>query len=404
MNAGKNKINVLTEALGASIKAFQAEEDRVAESMQCMKRFIVYLQRQDSYIQKYKSVEAGIITFLDSHKFEQKADFDAIKHACDLLPGIDNQVLQVGQMVESLRNRPDRYGLTTCIKDSETLVRYSRENMKPAEADKVSKQFSSLISTLQNVIDCFRKEDEVLNEINLVLKDNNTLLREYPLYEKEIKDFLSAYPHQDNIDMQYVKQHIEDLVSADRWFAQLKEEIDVLSQYADRFDKEQVVSNAAMLFMQGHKNLVYSDLSRVKTVINKARSKIREVRKKFQEEEKSVASLYHALSAKTIDVWLEDAERIGMYIKRQIIDRGACYVDFSLDKLFQERDSSIGRKRYDMQGVMSKYGWLKRERYQPMLHNLYRTDISYNEFIRKINEIKSSRGFFTRIFESIIYM
>lgn len=204
--------------------------------------------------------------------------------------------------------------------------------------------------------------------------------------------------------MQYVKQHIEDLVSADRWFAQLKEEIDVLSQYADRFDKEQVVSNAAMLFMQGHKNLVYSDLSRVKTVINKARSKIREVRKKFQEEEKSVASLYHALSAKTIDVWLEDAERIGMYIKRQIIDRGACYVDFSLDKLFQERDSSIGRKRYDMQGVMSKYGWLKRERYQPMLHNLYRTDISYNEFIRKINEIKSSRGFFTRIFESIIYM
>lgn len=402
MDLNINKINAFTESINSSIKTFLIEENKVNTTVQNVGDFIVCLQRQYSNISKYKSVETDIINYLESYDFKRGNNFDVVKHCCDVLPNIEGKIAQMNQMVKSVHKRPDRYGLTVCLNDCVNFTRYCAEEMTMGEVDKVLVKSSALIQKLQQVIVAFRKEDDLLKDINLMLKEQSLLLQRYPAYEKELRLFLSSYPHENNIDMQYVKQRIQDLSAIDKKFIELKEETEIITKYADRYEKKNIVSKSKVILEQGSKNLIYADLYRVNNFIIKALTRINDMRKKFQKEERDVSDLYKKLRANTVDMWQEDTERMCMYI-RQIMDKKICYVDFSMNDLIAKKTSAVQKKNLDIQNIILEHPWLKRSRYRQQILNLSKAGVSYSQFSQGINDIKSNRDFITKLYEQIFY-
>lgn len=402
MDLNINKINAFTESINSSIKTFLVEENNLNTTVQNVGDFIVCLQRQYSNISKYKSVETDIINYLESYDFKRGNNFDVVKHCCDVLPNIEGKIAQMNQMVKSVHKRPDRYGLTVCLNDCVNFTRYCAEEMTMGEVDKVLVKASALIQKLQQVIVAFRKEDDLLKDINLMLKEQSLLLQRYPAYEKELRLFLSSYPHENNIDMQYVKQRIQDLSAIDKKFMELKEETETITKYADRYEKKNIVSKSKVILEQGSKNLIYADLYRVNNFIIKALTRINDMRKEFQKEERDVSDLYKKLRANIVDMWQEDTERMCMYI-RQIMDKKICYVDFSMDNLIAKKTSAVQKKNLDIQNIILEHPWLKRSRYRQQILNLSKAGVSYSQFSQGINDIKSNRDFITKLYELIFY-
>ena len=402
MDLNINKINAFTESINSSIKTFLVEENNLNTTVQNVGDFIVCLQRQYSNISKYKSVETDIINYLESYDFKRGNNFDVVKHCCDVLPNIEGKIAQMNQMVKSVHKRPDRYGLTVCLNDCVNFTRYCAEEMTMGEVDKVLVKSSALIQKLQQVIVAFRKEDDLLKDINLMLKEQSLLLQRYPAYEKELRLFLSSYPHENNIDMQYVKQRIQDLSAIDKKFMELKEETETITKYADRYEKKNIVSKSKVILEQGSKNLIYADLYRVNNFIIKALTRINDMRKEFQKEERDVSDLYKKLRANIVDMWQEDTERMCMYI-RQIMDKKICYVDFSMNDLIAKKTSAVQKKNLDIQNIILEHPWLKRSRYRQQILNLSKAGVSYSQFSQGINDIKSNRDFITKLYELIFY-
>lgn len=402
MDLNINKINAFTESINSSIKTFLVEENNLNTTVQNVGDFIVCLQRQYSNISKHKSVETDIINYLESYDFKRGNNFDVVKHCCDVLPNIEGKIAQMNQMVKSVHKRPDRYGLTMCLNDCVNFTRYCAEEMTMGEVDKVLVKSSALIQKLQQVIVAFRKEDDLLKDINLMLKEQSLLLQRYPAYEKELRLFLSSYPHENNIDMQYVKQRIQDLSAIDKKFMELKEETEIITKYADRYEKKNIVSKSKVILEQGSKNLIYADLYSVNNFIIKALTRINDMRKEFQKEERDVSDLYKKLRANTVDMWQEDTERMCMYI-RQIMDKKICYVDFSMNDLIAKKTSAVQKKNLDIQNIILEHRWLKRSRYRQQIINLSKAGVSYSQFSQGINDIKSNRDFITKLYELIFY-
>lgn len=402
MDLNSSKINVFAESIKTSIKTFLVEEKNINATVKSIGDFIVYLQGQYSYISKFKSVESDIVKYLETYDFKKRSSFDVVKHCCDTLPNIESKIAQMSQMAKSVHKRPDRYGLVSSVNSCVSFTKYCAEEMTMIEVDQTLSKSVALIQSLQQVIDAFQKEDNLLKEINLMLKKHNTLLQNYPAYEKELKVFLSSYPHENNVDMQYVKQHLHDLLTIDQKFIEIRKEIELISKYVDRHNKKQIESKSKTIIEQGTKNLIYSDLYRVNDFINKALKRIEELKKDFQNEERMVRAQYNELQANTVNMWKEDASHICTHLK-QILDKGTCFVDFSMDDFIKERDSAIQKKSSDVQNIFSKHHWLKRMKYQQQIINLSRIGTSYNVFIQGIKDIKSSRSFITKLYEWIFY-
>lgn len=402
MDLNINKINVLAKSIGTSIDTFLVEENNFNAAARNIGDFIVYLQGQNSHISKFKSIEADIVKYLDTYDFKQSGSFDAVKYCCNALSAIEWEIDRMEQMIKSVYKRPDRYGLASCVKSCVDFTRYCTEKMTMGDIDKALNESSTLIQRLRQVIDAFRKEDDLLKEINLTLKEHKPLLQNYPAYEKELKVFLAHYPHENNVDMQYIKQHLHDLLAIDKKFSEIKKAIELISKYADRHNKKQIESKSRTILEQGTKNLVYSDLYRVNDFINKALQRIEDVKKDFRNEERIVQSHYKELQANTVNMWKEDLDHICTHIKH-ILDKGTCFVDFSVDDLIRKKNSAIQKKSSDIQYIYSKYHWLKRKRYQQELLNITRIGISHSKFIEGINDIKANRSFITKLYEFIFF-
>lgn len=402
MDLNSSKINVFAESIKTSIKTFLVEENNINATVKSIGDFIVYLQGQDYYISKFKSVESDIVKYLETYDFKKRSSFDVVKHCCDTLPNIEGKIAQMSQMAKSVHKRPDRYGLVSSVNSCVSFTKYCAEEMAMREVDQTLSKSSVLIQSLRQVIDAFRKEDELLKEINLILKKHNPLLQNYPAYEKELKVFLSSYPHENNVDMQYIKQHLQDLSTIDKKFIEIRKEIELISKYVDRYNKKQIESKSKTILEQGTKNLVYSDLYRVNDFINKALQRIEDVKKDFRNEERIVQSHYKELQANTVNMWKEDLDHICTHIKH-ILDKGTCFVDFSVDDLIRKKNSAIQKKSSDIQYIYSKHHWLKRKRYQQELLNITRIGISHSKFIEGINDIKANRSFITKLYEFIFF-
>lgn len=400
MDLNSSKIKVFAESIGTSIKAFLVEENNINATVKSSGDFIVYLQGKYSYISKFKSVESDIIKYVEAYDFNKKSSFDIVKHCCETLPDIEGRIAQMSQMSNSVHKRPDRYGLVASINSCVSFTKYCAENMTMGDIDKALKESSALIQRLRQVIDAFRQEDDLLNEINLMLKEHRIILQNYPAYEKELKVFLASYPHENNVDILYIKQHLRDLLAIDKKFSEIKKAIELISKYADRHNKKQIESKSKTILEQGTKNLVYSDLYRVNDFIDKALQRIEDVKKHFRNEERLVQSYYNELQSNTVNMWKEDLDQICTHVKH-ILERGACFVDFSMDDLIRKKNSAIQKKSSDIQNLYSKYHWLKRERYQHQFLNITRIGISHSEFIEGINDLKANRSFITKLYEFI---
>ena len=104
MDLNIDKINAFTESINSSIKTFLVEENKVNITIQGVRDFIVYIQKQYSNISKYKSIESDIIKYLETYDFKQGGNFDDIKNCCNVLPRIEENILQLGQMAKSVKN------------------------------------------------------------------------------------------------------------------------------------------------------------------------------------------------------------------------------------------------------------------------------------------------------------
>lgn len=402
MDLNSSKINVFAESIKASIKTFLVEENNINATLQSIGDFIVYLLGQHSYISKFKSIESDIVKYLETYDFKKSSSFDVIKHCCDTLQNIEGKIAQMSQMSKSVHKRPDRYGLVASINSCVNFTKYCAENMTMGDIDKALKESSALIQRLQQVIDAFRQEDDLLKEIKLILKKHKPILQNYPAYEKELNEYMLSYPHENNVDMQYIKQHLHDLLAIDKKFSEIKKAIELISKYADRHKKKQIESKSRTILEQGTKNLVYSDLYRVNDFISKALQRIEDVKKDFRNEERIVQSHYKELQANTVNMWKEDLDHICTHIKH-ILDKGTCFVDFSMDDLIRKKDSAIQKKSSDIQYIYSKHHWLKRKRYQQQFLKITRIGISHRKFIKGINDIKANRSIFTKLYEFIFY-
>ena len=402
MDLNGSKIKVFAESINTSIKTFLVEENNINTTVKSVGDFIVCLQGQYPYISKFKSVESDIIKYVEVYDFKKKNSFDIVKQCCETLPNIEGRIAQMSQMSKSVHKRPDRYGLVASINSCVNFTKYCAENMTMGDIDNALNESSALIQRLQQVIDAFRQEDDLLKEINLILKEHKLILQNYPAYEKELKIFLASYPHENKVDMQYIKQHLHDLLAIDKKFTEIKKAIELISKYADRHKKKQIESKSRTILKQGTKNLVYSDLYRVNDFINKALQRIEEVKKDFRNEERIVQSYYKELQSNTVNMWSEDLDHICTYVKH-ILDRGACFVDFSVDDLIKKKNYAIQKKSSDIQNIYSKYHWLKRKRYQQQFLNITRVGISHSKFIEGINDIKSNRSFITKLYEFIFF-
>ena len=402
MNSDIEKIGELAKALNASITAFLAGESRVNEATRQIKEFVAYLQGRYSQISKYKSVEAGIVEFLNGCDFKQKMNFDGIRHCCDALPAIEQKIATMSQMAGTMVNkRPDRYGLSATVNDCVAFTRYCAERMTIGDVDKAMAEAARLIGRLQQVIDSFQKEDATLQSINRLLKEQSRLLQSYPLYEKEIRTYLSGFPHGNNADMQYVKQHLADLATIDARFNALVQGAADISSYADRHDKRQVEHKVRQFIDAGHKNMVYSDLARANELITKLLGRINDVKNKFRQEERSVSAFYRELNAGTADIWTENSAAICSYLKR-IIDKGTCHANFSQADLREKRNAAAEKKRRDIQAMYMKHPWLKRNKYRQQIAALTGPGASYRRFVGGVEDIKNSRSLFTKLYELII--
>lgn len=402
MNSDIEKIGELAKALNASITAFLAGESRVNVATQQIKEFVAYLQGRYSQISKYKSVEAGIVEFLNGCDFKQKMNFDGIRHCCDTLPAIEQKIVQMSQMAGTMVNkRPDRYGLSASVNDCVAFTRYCAERMTIDDADKAMAEATRLIGRLQQVIDSFQNEDATMRNINLLLKEQSRLLQSYPLYEKEMRTYLSGFPHGNNADMQYVKQHLADLRTIDERFDALGQVAADISGYADRYNKRQVEQKVRQFIEAGHKNMAYSDLPRVNEMIMKLLSHVNDVKNKFRLEERNVSEFYRELNAGTADIWTEDSAEICSYLKR-IMDRGTCLSGFSMDDIMKKKSAAVEKKRRDIQDMIIKYPWLKRDKYRQQIDNLTGSGTSYRRFVGGIEDIKNGRSLFTKLYELII--
>lgn len=402
MNSDIEKIGELAKALNASITDFLAGESRVNEATRQIKEFVAYLQGRYSQISKYKSVEAGIVEFLNGCDFKQKMNFDGIRHCCDALPVIEQKIATMSQMAGTMVNkRPDRYGLSATVNDCVAFTRYCAERMSIGDADKAMAEATRLIGRLQQVIDSFQNEDATLRNINLLLKEQSRLLQSYPLYEKEMRTYLSGFPHGNNADIQYVKQHLADLATIDARFNALVQGVADISTYADRHDKRQVEQKARQFISAGHKNMVYSDLARANELITKLLGRINDVKNEFRQEERSVSAFYRELNAGTADIWTENSAEICSYLKR-IMDRGTCLSVFSMDDIMKKKSAAVEKKRRDIQDMIIKYPWLKRDKYRQQIDNLTGLGTSYRRFVGGIEDIKNGRSLFTKLYELII--
>ena len=202
MDSNINKVDVLAESVSASIKAFLIKENNVSTTVRSIGDFIVYLQGQHARISKYKSVESDIINYLETYDFKRKNTFDVVRRCCDTLSIIEGNIAQMSQMVAFVHKRPDRYGLASLVNSCMDFTGYCAEKMTMREVDEALGNSSTLIRRLQQAIDAFRQEDDLLKEIKLILKEHNCLLRNYPAYANELKLFLSSYPHENHVDMQ----------------------------------------------------------------------------------------------------------------------------------------------------------------------------------------------------------
>jgi hypothetical protein len=252
------------------------------------------------------------------------------------------------------------------------------------------------------VTDAFQSEDDLLAEINCLIKENDKLLKKYPLYAKELKSYISAYPHDNNEDMQYVKEHLKDLSDIDAKFGELKKEQKLISKYADRHDKNTIESKSKVFIQQGAKKLIHSEISQVTELIKEALLEIENVKNNFLQDEKDFQIFHKELQDSIVDIWEEDFDLINTDVK-DILDKGSCYVDFSIDEFINRKDYAIQKKSYEVKNIFSRYNFLNRSRYKKQISHLLNVGISYDGFVGEINKIIKSRGFFVRMHEAIFW-
>lgn len=402
MDFNKDKINKFTESIHSSIKTFLNEECKVKERVLSIRDFIVYLNGQCSQISKFKNVESDIKKYLEMYDFNSGNNFEGVKHCCETLPAIEGKISTIISKAKILYKKPNRYGLELTMNNCADFARYCRDKMKMNEVDKALKKSDSLIQRLQQIIDDFKKEDSLLNEINQLLQKHKSLLQNYPAYEKELKLFISSFPHENNMDMQYVKQHLQDLSTIDKKYKSLNNELEKIGGYVDRHNKKQVESKSKIILEQGKKNLIHSDISQVNDLINKSLNAINIMKTEFEKDEKIIISFYNELCSNTVDMWQEDVDCMCLKIK-QIIDKKPCCTVYSMDEFIRNRNAAINKKRLDIQTIISGYHWLNRPRYQQLILNLSRTGVSYQVFVKGIQDIKSNRNIFVKLYENYFY-
>lgn len=402
MERANDSISVLTAALNNSINAFLAGERATDAMSGDVAGFVAYLSGQQTHICQFRSVESDIVKYLETYVFKKKNDFDKVRHICDILPGLEANIEQMGRIAQGFSSRPDRNGLGAILGEFSGFVTYCAENMVAGAVDEALAKSSELLRRMMDVSSAFKREDALFKDISLLLKDNAALLQDYPCYEEELKTFLSEYPHEGSDDMEYVKLRLQDLSIINERFGALKKEINEVSSYADRYNINDIREKAGTIVDQGRKNLKHADLTQVSTLIRKGLKRIEDSKKEFRKEERTLKSLYKKLTDNSIDMWSEDSASMANLIIG-IINRGACFVRFSLDDINAEKDSLVRKKLSEIEQVKIQYRWLNRRRYTQPVYNLSRTGISYRKFLNGIEDIKSERSIFTKLYEGIFY-
>ena len=97
----------------------------------------------------------------------------------------DSESSELKKAINAVINGEKESGITTMMTDvgmdtGDILIADKceiSENMTMGDIDKALKESSALIQRLQQVIDAFRQEDDLLKEINLILKEHKLILQ-----------------------------------------------------------------------------------------------------------------------------------------------------------------------------------------------------------------------------------
>lgn len=294
MSMDTDKFNSYVEALNNSIKTFLVEEKSTYSKSRQIDDFVVYLERQESEIKKFRGVETDIVAWLNLYDFEKGSGFDAIRHGCDSLYPIEEGIAKIKDLIKSLHNRPDRYGLSAQIKACNDYMKFCFEQMKMSDIDKSIAEINKRISGLQSIIACFQKEDDCLDRIKRFINGNRPLLQKYPAYTRELKSFIDAFPHEKLTDLAQIEKFVEHLKNIDQKFGALEQAWKDLSQYAARLKGTEIESAVMSTSTTTKAALVHSQLSQTDSQLANQIVSLKNLKRKYDKEAADL-SLIHKL-------------------------------------------------------------------------------------------------------------
>jgi len=102
------------------------------------------------------------------------------------------------------------------------------------------------------------------------------------------------------------------------------------------------------------------------------------------------------------DLWEEDNEQLKNELS-SIISKGTETRTFNLQDYHNRVQLAVNKRTQDIENILQKYKWLRRNRYVSQVANLKNRYKKFSVFQSEIENIRKSRGLFTKLYEMIFY-
>lgn len=385
-----------------SVAELHKTETEIENENELFVKITDFLAKNADKIDKFHAVENEIIEFLQNFTFTGNIDFTPIRDKLLPLQTIRSKLAEMEMEARKLVGKPDRYNCHRATNVCKQLAIFCYDKMKSADYDKVTSALEKNIPALLKIQQEFETENRIFKDIQSIISKNTNLLNKFAAFKAELEQYVATFPHNRDTDKKNVEQRLIALLDVNKETEKIANLISKIYNYADRFNKKNVLQQAKNMLATTYVQMKFNDISNSKSNLQNNISRLEIVIASFDKEQKNTIALCREQQSQPYNIWREDNEQIISDLDK-IIKRGTEKENFSLQSFHTRVQMAINKRAQDISKIEQKHRWLRRNCYAYDLNNLKKKYMRHSDFQSKIEEIRRNRGLFTKFFEMIFY-
>ena len=379
--------NSVYDSLLMSIGALSKVNESLKNDKLALSNFMAYLSQHKAEISKFGKASGELCDYLNGYDFSKSYQFDAMQKKLDSLYPLRQKFAQMGEEAKKLIAFPDRYNSKRAIEVCKGLAITGMEKMSLSETKKVEELVVANTQKLIQIYGLFMKDGAILNQINATIDSEKQVLGKFRAYLAELREYVSAFPHNGVDDLSVVRNRIEVARQMNELLDRTQLVVSGIIGFADRYNKNAIVDSFSQTERDMSAKMLFSDVNMYKSRLNEIVQNVKVMIGAFENEKKELESIKLALTQKKAIVWKEDCQKLLSMVNTLL--NGSPKVPFDLGQLQLSFANAKSKRTNDISDTIKAYSWLESNKKYKNVHTILITkNITLSEYHESINKLK----------------